>query len=194
MRLKLENKNIFFISDLHFQHKNILKYDNRPFSTVDEMDESLILNWNNKVQKNDIVFYIGDFAFCKPEKSKEIAHRLNGKIHFILGNHDNLRDIQSLNRFETINDYFLLSIKEEELDRKWQEIAMMHYPIFSWDKEHHGSFHLHGHCHQSLVETNPEFYKRKVLDVGCNGHNYTPLSYDEIKNIMNQKTNINNHH
>ena len=188
MRIKLDHQNVWFTSDCHFCHANVIKYDDRPFNDVEEMNEKLILNWNSVVGEKDVVFYLGDLSFDRSGGNTErIVNELNGKIHYILGNHDDERDIRKLNRFETISDYVNLSINDLDNPRKKQGIMMMHYPILSWDKAHHGDWHLHGHCHQSLVTQNPEYYKRKVLDMGCNGWDYRPVSYAEIKAVMASK-------
>lgn len=188
MRLKIDNQNVWFASDYHFCHSNIIKYDNRPFANVQEMDHTLIENWNELVDVNDTVIYMGDLCFDRSGgAAKSIVDQLNGKIHFVLGNHDKEKDIRKLGRFETVSDYINLSILDEENPRKYQGIMIMHYPILSWDKSHHGEWHLHGHSHQSLVLNNPEYYKRKVLDMGCNGWDYKPVSYSQIKEIMKTK-------
>jgi calcineurin-like phosphoesterase family protein len=183
MKIRLDKQNIFFCSDLHENHANVIKYDNRPFKDVSHMNAELIRRWNNKVGVNDTVFYLGDLTFRKDiEEIKIFVNQLNGKIHFIYGNHDDDRIITKLNRFETISDYVTLSILDKDSPRKYQDIMLSHYAILSWDKSHHGSWHLHGHSHQSLVKPNPEYYKRKVIDIGCNGWDYEPLSYNEKKN------------
>lgn len=188
MRIKLNHQNIWFASDYHFLHANVIKYDNRPFEDVLEMNEVLIDNWNELVDDKDIVFYLGDLSFERNgNETKNIVDQLKGKIHYILGNHDDEKKIAKLNRFETISDYVNLLVDDEDNPRKKQGIIMMHYPILSWDKAHHGDWHLHGHCHQSLANKKIEYYNRKVLDVGCNGWGYKPVSYNEIKNIMNTK-------
>ncbi len=74
----------WFISDTHFYHANIIKYCNRPFNNVEEMNQILIDNWNENIKKNDIVYFLGDFSF----KPNEVINRLNGNIIFLLGNHD----------------------------------------------------------------------------------------------------------
>lgn len=196
MRIKLNHQNIWFASDYHFLHANVIKYDNRPFEDVLEMNEVLIDNWNELVDDKDIVFYLGDLSFERNgNETKNIVDQLKGKIHYILGNHDDEKKIAKLNRFETISDYVNLLVDDEDNPRKKQGIIMMHYPILSWDKAHHGDWHLHGHCHQSLANKKIEYYNRKVLDVGCNGWDYKPVSYNEIKNVMNTKDieNIDHH-
>ena len=83
-----QEQNIFFTSDTHFWHDNIIKFCNRPFNSIEEMNDTIIENWNKVVGKNDIVFHLGDFCFCGSDKFKDIIERLNGYIYLILGNHD----------------------------------------------------------------------------------------------------------
>lgn len=188
MRINIDHQRIWFASDYHFCHANVIKYDGRPFNNVEEMNQTLIDNWNEVVGDDDVVFYLGDLSFDKNGvTTQHIVDQLKGKIHFILGNHDREKDVRSLKRFETISDYISLTVTDHDNPRKKQGIVMMHYPILSWDKHHHGEWHLHGHCHQSLVTLLPDYYKRKVLDLGCNGWAYAPISYSEIKSIMNSK-------
>jgi calcineurin-like phosphoesterase family protein len=196
MRLKLEHQNIWFTSDYHFSHANVIKYDKRPFTSVEEMDEALIDGWNAKVKDTDVVFYLGDLSFDRDfGRTQAIAKQLKGKIHFILGNHDDERVIRKLGVFETVSDYINLSVKDLDNPRKYQDIMMFHYPILSWDKRHHGAWHLHGHEHQALA-TKPIydwFYAFKVLDMGCNGWDYEPANYITIKKQMETKKNGEHH-
>ena len=102
----------FYTSDLHFGHKNIIKYENRPFNSVEEMDEELIRRWNNKVGKNDEVYILGDFAFASGRRVNELLDRLNGRKYLLRGNHDHsfLKDrdfddtkFQWIRKYEAIN-------------------------------------------------------------------------------------------
>jgi len=192
--MKYEKQNIFFISDFHIGHKNVIKFDGRPFDNVDEMHVELLKRWNDIITDNDIVYYLGDLAFCRDETTKWFIYSLKGKINYILGNHDRMKDIVKFGRFDNIHEYGTeIFIKDD--DNKgargsdgYQQIIMTHYPILSWNRAHYGSWHLHGHCHGSLMKYNQDYYKRKVMDVGCNVINYTPISYQEVKNIMNKKS------
>ena len=185
-----DGKNVFFISDLHLGHRNIIKYDNRPFvdgngePNLPLMHETIIKNWNSVVGKDDIVFNLGDLCFAHQDLAKEIVFKLNGKIHYVIGNHDNYKDIVSLNRFETVSDLIDLNISGSKVTKNLH-MVLCHYPIYSWNRAHHNSYHIHGHCHMSL--SNLEFHKNnRIIDVGCNGWGYTPVLYTKIIEILNK--------
>lgn len=196
MKRRIEHQNVAFTSDLHAFHDNVIRHDGRPFSSVDEMNNELIKRWNEVVGKNTEVYFLGDmFMKARSESMKWFVEQLNGKIYFVMGNHDKYKDIKKLDRFEDIYEYGTeIYVKDESIvsgkgNGGYQNIILCHYPILSWNKSHHGSFMLHGHCHQSLVK-NPDmewYYKRKVLDVGCNGWDYKPLTYSRVKEEMDKK-------
>jgi len=162
--------NIFASSDHHFGHKNVIKYCNRKFSSIDDMDAFYIKQWNETVKPNDHMYYLGDLSF-HPE---QYLDKLNGQIHYILGNHDfkkgnkiiTFKNVVSVERFETI--------KLDEID-----ITLCHYALRVWPKSHFNSYSLHGHSHQHLEEWG------KSLDVGIDaGHIF---EWAEIKEIMKNK-------
>ena len=191
MKKRIE-KEPFFISDLHLGHHNVIKFDGRPYTNVDEMHVDIIRRWNEVVGDDDIVYYLGDLAMRVNDTTKWVIYQLKGKIHFIMGNHDRYKDISHLGRWEDIHEYGTeIMVKDDDAQNKrdngYQHIIMSHYPILSWNKAHHGSWHLHGHCHGSLMKGNQAYYKRKVMDVGCNVIDYTPISYGEVKDVMKKK-------
>ena len=108
---------IFVIADTHFGHENIIKYCNRPFKTVKEMDEAMIKNWNETVTNKDVVIHLGDFGIGSKEYISSIVKRLNGKKILIMGNHDNwseqtYRDMgfHTVSRFPILySDFYLCS-------------------------------------------------------------------------------------
>ena len=175
---------IWFTSDTHFGHKNILKYTDRPFSSVREMDEALIENWNNRVNSDDEVYHLGDVALCSPNKLQEILARLNGRIYLIAGNHDKsakaCRDI-ALNGLKTIPN---LEISDPDGYQGKQLIVLFHYAMRVWQASHYGTYHLYGHSHGEL----PDDPNSLSFDVGVDCHNYAPINYDEIKHIMSKKS------
>lgn len=164
---------IFFTSDLHLGHANIIKYCDRPFSSVEEMDEALIRNWNDKITDSDDVYILGDFAF---HGGVAKAGRLKGRKHLVIGNHDLrwLKAYREAGVFEWMKDYHELKLKPPVVQER-QMIVMFHYSMRVWNKSHHGSWHLFGHSHGNLAGLGKSF------DIGVDSHNYTPLSFDELK-------------
>lgn len=98
---------VFFTSDHHFGHTNILKFCNRPFNSIDEMNEELIKRWNEKISPEDEVYHLGDFALTTSEQFKEIINRLNGTIYLIVGNHEGTA-LGNRKRFKWIKEYYEL--------------------------------------------------------------------------------------
>lgn len=173
---------IYFCSDLHFFHKNIILYSKRPFSTVKEMNETLVENWNKNVNPNDTIYHLGDFSFGSYEETKNILAKgnLNGKINLIIGNHD--QQIKK-HRQELIDSGLVESIEEyKELKYNNHFFVLFHYPIASWNKKHHGAIHIHGHCHGSYRAAG------KIIDVGVDDkritEEYRPISIEEIIHYM----------
>lgn len=181
--------NIWFTSDQHFGHDNVIKHCDRPFDSIEEMNESLIDNFNSVVKMGDTVWHIGDFAFPIRVKGKEnqtkyvesIWRRLNGNHEFIEGNHD-----QWVKLFEKFNIQIpnltmhgrAHSLKLK-IDGEKHLIELNHYAHAIWNKSHYGSWHLHGHSHGSY---NPPY--GKIMDVGVDPQNYFPIHLDEVKKFM----------
>lgn len=170
----------FFISDTHFCHANIIKYDKRPFSSVDEMNEVLIRNWNKKVKNEDKVYILGDFSFGKETETLNILNSLNGQKFLIKGNHDSVVKVDSIKKkFAYIKDY-------DRINLDGKDIILFHYPIDRWDKAHHGSIHLFGHVHSNLYSNHPMTKPNEnSYNVGADVNNFEPCTLEEI--IINNK-------
>lgn len=174
---------IYFISDTHWGHKNIIQYSKRPFTNVDEMNEALIANWNKLVKPEDTVYHLGDFAFMTYREFKNTCRRLNGSINVILGNHDNVitnnvRDLISSNSLNSVQDY-------KEIKAGGKNFVLFHYGQRVWNKSHHGSIHLYGHSHGSL----PPFGKSVDVGVDCKEitDEYRPIHLDEVLAYMDKR-------
>jgi len=169
--------NIWFSADHHFGHKNILHLGKgRPFKTIEEMEETMIENWNGVVQKNDIVYYLGDFAFKSQDWEVErLLQILNGQKILITGNHD-AKVIRRSRTWTHVWDY-------HEIKIEGQKIVLSHYPFQEWNGSWKGSWHLHGHCHHNLKD-DPNLNR---IDVGVDGYNYTPISFEQVEEIMSHK-------
>lgn len=180
----MNNKNIWFSSDPHYFHKNIIKYCDRPFESASEMNEKMIRNWNSVVAPQDDVYLLGDFCFSGEEDAVKVAQRLNGNKRIIWGNHDKkLKRTALKNCFGWSGEYLELKVPDTGMERGEQMIVMCHYPMITWNKAHRGSWMLHGHCHNKLRYP----FDAKILDVGVDGHNFTPISYAQVKAIMAKK-------
>lgn len=183
--------NTFFTSDTHWGHANIIKYSNRPYASVDEMNEALIKNWNAVVQPGDTVWHLGDVAFCQYPKLVSILGRLNGNKNLVLGNHD--QTIIS-NSITLINEGLFNSIQNyKEIKHNGQMIVLFHYGQRVWNKSHHGSIMLYGHSHGSL----PPFGKSVDVGVDCKEitSEYRPIAVEEVLQYMkNRPGEVVDHH
>lgn len=138
---------VFITSDTHFGHENVIEFDNRPFKTITEHDDSLMKLWNQTVGPGDTVYHLGDFSLVDSVRQVQLLReRLNGKIHLILGNHDKRPD-KLAKIFDSVQPY--LSFRHNR-----RRIVMCHYPIEAWHGMEKGSIHFHGHCHGSLSHKN----------------------------------------
>lgn len=173
---------VLFTSDLHFGHKNILRFDNRPFTSVEEMDEALIRNWNAKVSDEDTVYVLGDISWYNDETTAKIFNSLKGHKILIKGNHDRVHG-QVRRCFDEIADY-----KEITLDGN-KHIVLCHYPITFFNRHHYGSYMFYGHVHNSHEWQMVDNYRYELeqLDIKCNAYNvgvmvqnYEPVTFEEV--------------
>jgi calcineurin-like phosphoesterase family protein len=152
------------------------------------MNETIIANWNGRVQPDDEVYHLGDVGYkTHPFALLSMLRRLNGKIYLIKGNHDTklfkiLYGDQIRERFEWVKDLHIMHVSTDKVGVK-QKITLCHYPMISWDASHHGSWQLHGHVHNRPVGN--EFDLR--MDVGVDTNNFHVYSLDEVKRVMEKK-------
>ena len=159
-------RNTWVISDTHFGHKNIIKYSNRPFESVEVMDDVLVQNWNSVVMPNDIVYHLGDVYFRNPHH----ISRLNGEKHLILGNHDSGLDPNLFKNFRSI-----------QLVKPFKKMGLIfsHIPLHQSQLiEHDGTqlFNIHGHIHEKPSPEGP------YRNVSVEQINYTPINIEELVN------------
>lgn len=170
----------FATADLHLSHKNILNYCDRPFSSVEEMNETLIKNWNATVEMFDFIYILGDFSFADSENTRNFIKRLNGIKVFLLGSHDKVVSNLAKENFIKCEGY-LKQIKFTSKDFS-ARIAMCHYPLISWPSSFHGSILLYGHVHGRL--TYPSGVR--AVDVGVDCNNFTPVDIASIVNGLSE--------
>lgn len=176
----------FYISDLHFGHKKSLTFDNRPFSSLEEMEYTLISNWNNRVEKNDEVYILGDMFWYNANAPKILAE-LKGRKYLILGNHDRVNT-------EMAKHFIWCDKRLEYIKDEGQKIVLCHFPIAHWDGQTHTpqTIHLYGHIHEGRDMRPFEEYSKiwedsinmtfKAANVGCmiDYMGYTPRTLKEI--------------
>lgn len=137
---------IFYISDLHICHTNIIEMCNRPFDSLEQMHEDMISKWNSVVSKNDVVRILGDVGFPRNQAEVDailkVVRRLNGNKTLIEGNHDYrlLKDMRFRGLFSEIAPY----MRSKDKDRL---VILSHYPMEEWDAYFRGSYHAFGHVH-----------------------------------------------
>ena len=176
----------YYIADLHFGHRNIISLCNRPFNSVEEMNQTLINNWNKVVKKNDDVYIVGDLFF-RYQDVESLLSLLNGKKHLIIGNHDSywIND-------EVLSKYFVSCDKMLEIIDNNHRIMLCHYPMLSYPKQSR-TYMIHGHIHNdTLFDYWHVLVKRKnVLNAGVDINNFKPVPLSTlIENNTNYKTNV----
>lgn len=188
---------IFFISDTHFGHENVIHFDRRPFSSIEEHDEALIQKWNNQITDNDVVWILGDFSWKNHDKTIEILSRLRGRKCITLGNHDQViaknRDIAKF--FDEVCPFG----KELQVNNKM--VVLSHYPMPCFKNAYHGWEHFYGHIHNGkdvpvIEEAKSNLSKLygmpwPMYNVGCMMPymNYTPQTFETIvKSNVNSLT------
>lgn len=181
--------NNFYIGDMHLGHKNALSFDNRPFKTIEEHDDALILNWQNTVRAKDHVYILGDFSWKNASETQKILELLPGHKHLIVGNHDHRWLNQVTKRFfEEIVEY-------KDCKDNGVHLVLCHYPIPCFNRHYYGAVHLYAHVHDSFEAKMMERVKYEMAalyDKPCQMFNvgvmlpymnYTPRTLEEIINV-----------
>jgi calcineurin-like phosphoesterase family protein/2'-5' RNA ligase len=171
----VSSKKIYFFSDAHFDHKNIIKYCNRPFSSTLEMNQTLVGNWQDIVRDNDTVFFLGDMAYGRDRKTIDYwLGKLPGKVSYIRGNHDT--DI--INRANVIHSHYGIKYND-------YQFLLMHDPH---RPNGYDGWIIHGDKHNNSLQDHPFInQKNKTVNVCAELVGYTPLNLDEIISFIETK-------
>lgn len=158
---------IWFTADLHLGHANIIKYCRRPFSTVDEMNEAIVSNWNAAVKPQDSVWVLGDFAL---KEAWTWVPRLNGSVFLVLGNHDRdkPKDLAPFKAWFNV----------KQVEHRGHKIWLSHYAHRVWPSSHHGALHLYGHSHGGIPDSG------RSMDIGVDRHGFKPVSADDVLKVL----------
>jgi calcineurin-like phosphoesterase family protein len=155
---------MFFTSDTHFGDHRVLNIRPRPFSSIAEMNDSLVVGWNARVAPDDDIWHLGDFA-SGPIVAEAILPQLNGRKHLVSGNLDGPK-IRAL-EWCSVQAYAEITVDGVML-------VLCHYPFRTWNGQHRGSINLHGHSHGRLAPL------KKQRDVGVDANEYRPVSLAEV--------------
>ena len=180
----------YYISDLHFSHKGVLRFDARPFFTVEEMNAELIRRWNLQIHRDDHVFILGDFCWGKKEEWLDILKQLKGNKHLIKGIHDLIQyDRELKNQLVEITDYKEIT---DYIDGQAKKVILCHYPILFYKNNYNiNTYMLHGHVHKGLEYPYLTKFIKELKNNGfpCNLYNvgcmmpymdYTPKTLKDI--------------
>lgn len=178
---------IFLTSDEHYGHRNIIDYCRRPFSSTDEMRETLIKRHNKKVpnSRNYLTIHLGDMFWNSLTRGEcaDILFRLHGRHAFVYGNHD-----EAMERDEWLRSQFDFVVGANKtsgvhiISYNHVKISLCHYAMRVWERSHKGSWMLYGHSHNELPVVGKSF------DVGVDGHNFEPWSLEEVAARMETLT------
>ena len=179
---------IRYIADMHFDYADIIPYDNRPFDSIEEMNETLTANWNRVVGPDDLTWIVGDFCAGDAARWEEILRQLNGKKALIIGNHDDRGAVDALrDQFEDVAEY-------KEMEDEGRHVVLCHYPVLAFHDHYFGWYHLYGHVHAAyewnIAEnarrlTRNLYVREDVLRMANVGAmlpymDYTPRTLDEL--------------
>lgn len=198
-----EGRKIFFTSDLHIGHRNILRFCQRPFLDLKDMATDIAANWNSVVGENDIIFDLGDmFWWNSRHEVKKFVDKLNGTIYKVPGNHDmdcrrlfELCDPEKVTVLDDISVVWIENLFPET--NRVTELWLSHMPLMTWPHRGNGAINLFGHIHSGPLSTAsmdvPEkdlhLWPKQQYDVGADNNNYTPIEIQEIFKKLDRNVN-----
>jgi calcineurin-like phosphoesterase family protein len=187
---------IWFTSDPHYFHRSVIGYCKRPFADVNEMNEALIKNWNDRVRKQDTVYVLGDFSFGNKANTKAVLARLKGRKILIAGNHDSAPHKMLELGFDEVHENKIVQIGNIK-------VFVSHFPFYPtlWDKfkawlkgykldtrylhkrivDDGETWLLHGHVHTAWKQ------RGRMLNVGVDVWGYKPVSHEKILQVIKEK-------
>ncbi|MHA1459492.1 MAG: metallophosphoesterase family protein [Promethearchaeota archaeon] len=168
---------IWFSADFHLSHKNIIRYCNRPFSSVEEMDTILIRNLEERLRPKDILYFLGDLTFKEPVARNFFKRFSAVEIHYIIGNHDS-GDVIKL-----AEKYCVTVSNLKEINVENHHIILCHYAMRVWNRSHYNSWQLFGHSHTKLEPVGKQY------DVGVDNNSFYPVSIKRLEQIMESQQN-----
>lgn len=167
------NAVIYYISDLHLGHENVIKMCARPFADIEEMNEALIAAWNKRVHKDDTVYIVGDFANRSKIPPEEYLKRLKGKKYLIIGNHD-----RSWIDGVDLSKYFIGWSSYAVINTGRGKATLCHFPMLAFE----GKFLIYGHMHNNTKRPYWSYLKNmeRAFNAGVDINGFMPVTFDEL--------------
>lgn len=172
----------YYIADTHFGHQKVISFDQRPFNSVEEMDQTMIARWNEVVRQEDDVYILGDFCLHASYPPAWYLEQLSGRKHLIQGNHDGilLKDSKAVALLESIDK--MLFVRDGDTN-----LVLCHFPLAEWNGFYRGAYHIYGHVHQrDSSSLRYMMQQEKALNAGCMLNQYCPVSFEKL--VKNNQT------
>ena len=172
----------YFTSDTHFWHKNLLNFEKRPYSSIEEMTKDMVNKWNEQVKNEDTVYHLGDLSLGSYEQTKELLEGLNGNIILIKGNHDSSKHYKKINELGLLHEYHEVGTI---MKYKKQQMWLTHYPFEIGLRPRKWSIHGHIHSEESVWDNQ--------INVGVDSPHFKHkpfgelITIDELFEVMQQR-------
>lgn len=187
---------LWFVADTHYGHEAVIRFGNRPWGSVDEMNEGLVEAWNAVVSPRDEVWHLGDVSFIGAT-ALDFLRRVNGRVHVCFGNHDSRKELIDLELNEWVESIQHVKYLRWQKRRFW----LSHYAHRVWPNSNAGSFHLFGHSHGDM-----DIGGGRLMDVGVDAtakrignwrtpraRDYRPVSFDEVVSALKNRAPTDHH-
>ena len=173
--VNISGPRILYTADLHLGHSNIIRFCNRPFSDIGEMNKTLIDNWNARVREKDHVYIVGDLAYRSARSVTGYLEQMRGIKHLIIGNHE-----RSWMKQVNLSQYFASIETMQEIRDNGRRVVLCHYPLATWPGKN--SYMVYGHIHNNK---NGSYWPQirsmeRVLNAGVEINGYQPVTLDEL--------------
>ena len=182
---------IYYIADTHLRDRAIFDKCKRPFKSLEEMENTIINNWNKKVKDDDTVYVLGDLVKDDDFAATSVFNKLKGHKHLIVGNHDCLllERIKESNLFESVKFIDLII----DNDRK---VCVCHYPVMDWMEFNRKGILVYGHIHNKTAANGPAYGKIKdfykdlpAYNCGVDVCGFEPRTLDELIHLKEANKN-----
>jgi len=171
-----------FTSDFHLSHTGVIKFSDRPFKDIIEMDDLIIKNVISPLKEGDDLYFLGDLSWTQ-DASFKFFNQIPYNVHFhwILGNHEK--------GWERFKKYCTTIDKMQETVINGNTVIMCHYPMITWNKSHYNSWQLFGHHHAKSngCEKIDKLASGKQLNVNIEFHDYRPWTEQEVEEYMSHR-------